>query len=101
MATGVPGWPELACCTASIARVRMVVMALNSGLLFHSAIGMASVPTGIPFQDDSLPLAAFQRDAKPQAVAVGFRFRSDRLLNDVTQLREAPGDILPEMDAQD
>src|SRR5262245_31776799 len=25
-AIGVPGWPELACCTASIERVRMVLM---------------------------------------------------------------------------
>src|SRR5579883_2188052 len=34
MAMGVPGWPELAVWTASIARVRMVLMAVRSILDF-------------------------------------------------------------------
>src|SRR4051812_2456266 len=38
MAMGVPGWPELAACTASMARVRMVLMAVCSILLVPATL---------------------------------------------------------------
>lgn len=34
MAIGVPGWPELACCTASIERVRIVLIQVWSSCAF-------------------------------------------------------------------
>src|SRR5437870_5488707 len=47
MAIGVPGWPEFACCTASMASVRMVLMQSRSrsdalvAAMFRSAAGGA------------------------------------------------------------
>src|SRR5215204_7422852 len=54
---GVPGCPELASCTASIDSVRMAVMALCSGVVFHSAVGMALVPTAAPRVTDPARVA--------------------------------------------
>src|SRR5713101_9709421 len=40
IAIGVPGWPELACCTASMERVRMVlIQSVSSG-----CVAIVSVP---------------------------------------------------------
>jgi hypothetical protein len=38
MAIGVPGWPELACCTASIERVRIVLMQVWSSWAFVTMV---------------------------------------------------------------
>src|SRR5947209_17052448 len=58
MAMGVPGWPELAAWTASMARVRMVLMAVcSTGLVPASlaawgaaGVGCVLAITGAPFQ---------------------------------------------------
>src|SRR5271170_2885047 len=41
---GAPGWPEFACCTASIAKVRMVLMLrVSSCLLVSNACSLATI----------------------------------------------------------
>src|ERR1700754_2658115 len=40
---GVPGWPELACSTASMARVRMVLMLSSSRSVEAGARGVAVI----------------------------------------------------------
>ena len=45
---GVPGWPEFACCTASIARVRMVLTHSSSILFFIVADILSSLSPSVP-----------------------------------------------------
>src|SRR5215471_2418164 len=47
---GAPGWPELAFCTASIARVRMVLMLKISSCLLESRVCSLATIVGFSLQ---------------------------------------------------
>src|SRR5580704_19022059 len=46
IAIGVPGWPELACCTASMHRVRMVLTLISSMVPVGMVIDRPSLVAG-------------------------------------------------------
>src|SRR5262245_15250670 len=54
MAIGVPGWPELAACTASMDRVRMVLMASRSSgdLSLDTVRPVVTVMSGAPSREE-------------------------------------------------
>src|SRR4051812_6463303 len=60
-AMGAPGWPEFACCTASIARVRIVLMlSVSSCLLVRKVCSLATI--ACPFRQH--PAEKIATDAK-------------------------------------